>query len=280
MIRDIIREMLSSDQRLQIKRHLRKTKNKLQFWVKPVSLEYMRSILVKDLGIKKGDKIFVTSSFGGLNATFTPKDLVLLLMDIVSPEGMIMMPYYPPGSSVEWARSKNEFDMKSTVSSTGIVTNVFSKMPNVVKSLHPTKSVCAWGGNCKKIIDGHLNSLTPFSEGSPYYNLLMISDSKSIGLGTLKFPMGHCIEDVISGIGNQYEKNKADLIVRSGTETYNCSTYIHNEHRNQIPPSIFVKDAPTYRKVKIGHSYGFSVQNSAAFTYYKEQFAMGHKSIW
>ena len=40
-------------------------------------------------------------------------------------------------------------------------------MPNVVKSMHPTKSVCAWGQGAEKLIDGHIKSKTPFSGGSP-----------------------------------------------------------------------------------------------------------------
>ena len=63
----------------------------------------MRSIIVDDLGIKKGDRIIVSSSFGNLNANFSPQELVETLMDIIGKDGVIMMPYYPPINSTEWA---------------------------------------------------------------------------------------------------------------------------------------------------------------------------------
>ena len=83
MIASMIRQWLPTNVKIQIKRYIRKMKCHIQCWVQPVSLEDMRRILVDELGIKAGDKIFVTSGFGGLNATFSPKELVLLLMDII-----------------------------------------------------------------------------------------------------------------------------------------------------------------------------------------------------
>lgn len=94
MLCSFIRRILPADMRKQIKRYVRKSKSKLQFWIKPLSIEDMRRILTDDLDIKPGDKLFVTSGFGGLNATFSPKEQAQLLMDIVSSKGMIVMPYY------------------------------------------------------------------------------------------------------------------------------------------------------------------------------------------
>lgn len=91
MLCSFIRRILPADMRKQIKRYVRKSKSKLQFWIKPLD---MRRILTDDLDIKPGDKLFVTSGFGGLNATFSPKEQAQLLMDIVSSKGMIVMPYY------------------------------------------------------------------------------------------------------------------------------------------------------------------------------------------
>lgn len=78
--------------------------------------------------------------------------------------------------------------------------------------------------------------------------------------------MGHCIEDIVSGTITQYQAEKAALKIVDGNMEYMCSTYIHDEHRNQIPQPVFVKGSPTYKRVKIGHSEGFVVLNSAHTT--------------
>ncbi len=279
-MRPVIYRLFPANMRQKVKHRLRKCKCKFQFWVKPMTLEDMRHILTVELCIKKCDRIFVTSAFGSLHATFSPQELVQLLMDIVTPEGMILMPYYPPGSSTDWAKSGSVFNMQTTKASTGIVTNVFSTFPDVVKSLHPTKSVCAWGKGAANLIAGHIGSTTPFSGGSPYDKFLALGGSKSVGLGSLKYPMGHCIEDIVSGTLSQYKAGKATLKIMDGETEYICDTYVHDESRHQIPPHVFVTGAPTYKRVKMGYSEGFVVENSEAFGYYKSEFAKGRKSTW
>ena len=108
------------------------------------SLEDFRKLLVDNLGIREGDNLIVSSSFGNLNAAFSPREAIEVLQSIVTKKGLIMMPYYPPMNSDEWVQKDEIFDMALTKSGMGVLTNIFASMDGVFKSLHPTKAVCAW----------------------------------------------------------------------------------------------------------------------------------------
>lgn len=279
-IKRFILSRINSNTKKRIRKNILKTKKRLKFWIKPLTLDKLESILRNDLEIKVGDKIFVTSGFGSLNANFAPDELIKLLMRIVGVDGLIVMPFYPPGSSSEWSESGNVFDMKTTKSSTGVVTNVFSKMDGVYKSIHPTKSVVAWGKGAKELVEGHENSTTPFYKDSPYGKLLELG-SVSIGLGAEKFPMGHCIEDIVVNDTFQYKLDKAVLNVREkNNNVVQVATYIHDERRGQIPPPTYIKGCKSHKLVKVGYGYCYRLDNNKAFDYYKEEFAKGHPSIW
>lgn len=240
----------------------------------------MKHVLCVDLGISAGDKIFITSAFGALNAQFSPFDLVKLLMEIVTPDGMILMPYYPPGTSAEWADSGVVFDMQKTKSAMGVVTNVFSNMENVHKSIHPTKSIVGWGNGIEDLLEGHESTITPFSADSPYGKFLKLKGSKSIGLGVGKFPMGHCMEDIVSEKLTHYRKERIIMKVKTYNNEINVSSLVHDENRGQIPPIDFIKSCKYYKKVKVGYEYCFVIDNVKAYEFYKQQFTNGNPSFW
>ena len=244
-----------------------------------MQLSKMEKILRDDFGVKAGSKVFVTSAFGSLNANFSPEQLVDLLMRIVTQDGLILMPFYPPGSSSEWADSNSVFDMQKTKSSVGIVSDIFSHKEGVIKSFHPTKAVVGWGKYAAEILANHEIAQTPFSIDSPYGKFLMLEDSVSIGLGTCKFPMGHSIEDIVSGMLIHYRKEKSRLLVRNGENIMVVDTFIHDENRNQIPPSDYIKKCDALVKIKVGSGCCFAISNAAALQFYKEQYST-NPSIW
>lgn len=269
--------VFSSQQRNKIKRNIRKFKAKVEFWVRPVSIEKMEKVLRVDLGIVSGDKIFVTSAFGSLNATFSPKELLKLLMSIVGDKGLIVMPFYPRGSSGEWAAGGDVFDLEQTKSSMGILTNIFSEMPDVYKSNHPTKAVCAWGSNAEQIVKGHALCVSPFAEDSPYGKLMKLH-SKSLGLATGKCPMGHCCEDLLNPSLSHYY-NPVMLSVREKGVITQYPIRIHNLKKLKIAPVDYIKHSADYRKMKIGYSFSYIMENDKIMEYYRSEFLAGRTSL-
>lgn len=273
IIKNLIICIFPTHVRIKLKKWIRTVKS---IFYSRITISDIESILINELGIEKGDKLFVTSSFGNLNADFSPKELLDLLIKIVGYDGGIVMPYYPPGTSIEWAKSNSVFDVQRTISSTGVLSNILAKYPGSHISLHPTKAVVEIG--CNSIIHDHYKCKTPYGLHSPYERLLH-NGSKSIGLGTFKMPMGHCFEDLLLDDICHYYPNPYILTVRNKGKNYRVKTYVHNMKKLRIPPSKFIKQYSGYKCVRCGASWAYSVDNIDAYEYYKEEFAQGRKSV-
>lgn len=280
MNKRIIKFLTTPQQRIRLTKWKRRLK---AFFTRrrKTTLEELEKVLVNDLGLKAGDRILVTSSFGNLNADYTPQDVVNLLKDIVTEAGIIMMPYYPPVNSTVWAKEGKVFDMNSTQSGMGILTNVFSKTDGVVMSCHPTKAVCVWGENALQIAQGHEGSTTPYFWNSPYGKLLKMG-SKSVGLGLKHIPMGHAMEDILSVPHTFfYQKNKYCLrVIRQDGNLMEVETLIHDDEI--LNKCMDLRDyaeklnAKSYTKVNFGLSVLYSVDNTDLLEEMNKAFNMGY----
>lgn len=249
-----------------------------------LTLEEMKQLLTQELGLCKGDKIIVTSSFANLNASFSPTEIVHLLMDIVTEEGLIIMPYYPPLNSTEWASKNLVFDMRNTKSGMGILTNVFAKMPNVYMSKHPTKAVCAWGSNSEDIVKDHDKSTTPFYWDSPYGKLLKIH-SKSLGLGVKNIATMHAVEDILSDpIDYYYQQQKYSLeIINMDGQHEAISTLVHDDNimNKCYAPGDYVRslNCKSYKRINVGYKYAYIIDNDDLLETAKQHFKQGHTRV-
>ena len=279
----LVRKLLKSVSSSSTRKKVRRIKRHLTSIVKPtkkLSLDEMRHVLKDDLGITKGDRVIVTSGFGNLHANFSPGELISLLMEIVSEDGLIVMPYYPPISSTEWVKRQEPFDMRNTKSGMGVLTNVFSKFPNVLMSKHPIKAVCAWGKEAEEIISGHENSTTPYYWDSPYGKLLK-KDSKSLGLGVTHIPIYHAIDDVLSeqiDYFYQKEKYKLELIDKEGKSSI-IETYVHDDSiiDHGMHPRDFVAtlNCKTYKRIPVGYNVVYVINNQDLLNTCRDCFAKG-----
>jgi aminoglycoside 3-N-acetyltransferase len=92
--------------------------------------------------------------------------------------------------AVEYALGNPVFDVKRTPSRMGLITEVFRRTPGVVRSIHPTHSVAAWGQHAREIIAGHERSMTPCGRATPYGRLLQHSGKilfLGVSAGTMTF---------------------------------------------------------------------------------------------
>lgn len=273
-IKHFIKLVSTPQQRIQYKRFKRHLKA-LVFKKSKTNLEELKDVLLYEFGLKAGDRIIVSSSFGNLNGNYTPKDVVELLMEIVTPKGTIMMPYYPPTNSTIWAKENQVFDMVKTKSGTGVLTNVFSKMPGVIKTLHPTKAVCVWGKDAEELSLNHDKSTTPFYWDSPYGRLL-IKGSKSLGLGLKNIPIFHTFEDVLANpysFHYQSKKYKLKLIKEDKSEV-EIETYVHDDKILDKCPAagdyVASLHPKSFKKLKFGTAFLFTVDNNELFETVKE----------
>src|SRR3989475_3851755 len=166
----------------------------------PLTKNDFGEILRNDLNLTAGDLVYIHSGMDGLNLSFPFYRILFLIQEVIGPRGTVVFPTYPNHriSSYEWLKQGNVFDVRRTPSYTGILTEFARRQRDAVRSLHPTKSVCAIGPGAKEITATHHLSPYPYDICSPYYKLIE-GGGKIIGLGTTTnyLSFGYCVDDAL-----------------------------------------------------------------------------------
>ncbi|MGZ8845113.1 MAG: AAC(3) family N-acetyltransferase [Pyrinomonadaceae bacterium] len=166
----------------------------------PLNEQDFKNILVSDLQLTAGELVYVHSGMDGLNLDFPFYRILFLIQEVIGSQGTVVFPTYPNHriSSYEWLKQGNVFDVRCTPSYTGILAEFARRQRKGIRSLHPTKSVCAIGPAARDLTATHHLSPYPYDTGSPYYKLIAGS-GKIIGLGatTNYISFGYCIDDAL-----------------------------------------------------------------------------------
>ena len=192
-----IKKILGRNLATRLQRAWTKRKQK---WLRKVAFteEDLLFVLTKICKVKEGDVLFVHSSIGNLATTVSPHKIVRLLMELVGPEGTILMPSYPKQVSYQFLKSGTIWDVRNTPSYSGLPTEIFRRMEDTKRSLHPTKSVAAWGALRDELICEHHKHVRPYSVKSPYFKFVE-NKGKAIGIGVSARYMAfvHAIDDYL-----------------------------------------------------------------------------------
>lgn len=152
------------------------------------------------VGVARGDVLLVHSSYDRFTGfTGTVRDVIGALQESVGREGTIVMPTTPfTGTAVDWVAGGRIFDAARTPSQMGLVTELFRRSPGVIRSVHPTHPVAAWGAHAEALTRDHHRAATPCGAGSPYLRLLDY-DGKILLLGTgvTAFTFYHGVEELL-----------------------------------------------------------------------------------
>jgi len=153
------------------------------FW--PVEQQQIIAAL-RAIGIERGAVIAVHCALSQLGYVKGGAEaLIDALLEAVGPEGTVLMPSFPmTGTQREYLDSGATFDVRSTPSRSGEVTEVFRRRPEVLRSLHPTNPVCAWGRHAAELLRDHDRSLTAFGHETPYGRLAARDDTFILMLQT------------------------------------------------------------------------------------------------
>lgn len=129
---------------------------------------------LRGLGVREGDVVLVHCAFDRFDGfSGSAAEVIAVLEEAVGTAGTLLMPTIPfPGTAIDYVRSGATFDVRRTPSSMGIVSELFRRMPGVVRSLHPTHAVAARGPMAHALIADHHQAATPCGRGSPYWRLL------------------------------------------------------------------------------------------------------------
>ena len=122
------------------------------------------------LGVGAGDALLAHSSLSRFGYVEGGADAVIdALIDSVDPDGTVVVPTHTWGA----VNAQNPvFDVRSSPSVVGRVTEVFRVRPAARRGLHPTHSCAAVGPMADALLGGHETQVTPCGSRSPYQRLM------------------------------------------------------------------------------------------------------------
>jgi aminoglycoside 3-N-acetyltransferase len=129
---------------------------------------------LREVGLGEGDAVFFQSSmsaFGSIEGG--PRTVIDAIDAVVGPQALVAMPGFPlDRPAVDYLREDPVFDLRSTPSKMGAISERFRTSEGVRRSLHPTHSVCARGPGAEELVAGHERAETPFGAGTPFARLI------------------------------------------------------------------------------------------------------------
>ena len=125
---------------------------------------------LRALGVRPGTTLLMHSSLSSLGFVVGGAGAVIgALSEVIGPDGTLVLPTH------SWERAGRgdfTFDLRSTPSCVGVISEAFRTMPGVTRSLHPTHAVSAMGPRAAYLTEGHELASTPCGEGTPYARLI------------------------------------------------------------------------------------------------------------
>jgi len=149
-----------------------------------------------ELNINPGDVVLIHSSMKALNTDLSPEAFLYEVMSALTNDGTLLL----PALTYESVTSDNPvFSVLESEPCVGILPKTFLHMPGVVRSLHPTHSVCAWGAKACYMTGKHINDNTPVGPGSPFM-LLPEEHGKLLFIGDIlhSCTMMHGVEEIVN----------------------------------------------------------------------------------
>ncbi len=145
---------------------------------------YTKNDLIKDLanmGVAPTDSILVHSSMKSIGEVEGRADTVIDAFMEYFADGLFMMPTHT------WGTVKNNevYDYETSPGCVGILPEIFRKREGVLRSLHPSHSIAAWGKNAAEYIRGEENAKTPCPPDGCWGRL------RDIGAKILLLGVGH-----------------------------------------------------------------------------------------
>jgi len=206
--------------------------------------------------------IMIHSSLNGMIPMYNgnPSKLLSLIISYCKQNNITLaMPTFFGGSNLQakehYESGKHVFDVSNTISEMGMLTEIFRRIPGVVRSIHPTHSICALGPLADELTRNHHLADTTFGEGTPFCEMIKYN-TIILGLGVKSYSAGtqiHSAEDIL--------KDKYPIALHSDIIPVTCfdqsgNTLIYNL---RIRKKDYIYDWKTIRKElkKIGKEWTY-----------------------
>jgi aminoglycoside 3-N-acetyltransferase len=217
---------------------------------------------LRSLGLSDGDVVLVHSSFDafeGFSGGVT--DVVAVLQQLVGERGILLMPTIPfTGTAVEWVREHPRVDLRRTPSRMGLITELFRRSEGVVRSVHPTHPIAAWGRGAVDFVAGHQEAATPCGVGSPYHRLLECNGKilllgADVGSVTFYHTVEELLEESMPASPFTVEQFRVECVATDGTEhvtTTRLFDPLISRRRNLLPLVPEFTRRNSWRRARVG----------------------------
>lgn len=242
----------------RVRRELEQKKQRGQTIGKARLVEELRAA-----GIQPGDTLLVHSAMSKIGYLENgPKTLVDALLEVIGPNGNLLMPTSPNASfQIEYARQNPVFDVLNSPSKLGSITEYFRQLPGVKRSAHPTEPVAALGPDAVWLTEGHLGEPTPYTARSPFARLYE-KNGKILYLGVTLDNAGtnlHTLEDAVDFKYPVYADEWFPFtVIDENGQRHDIKTRVHNpdfskrRRCDELLP-LFEREEAAH-KVKIGEA--------------------------
>lgn len=174
---------------------------------------FTKSVLkeqLKQMGLKHTDTVLIHSSMKAIGEVEDGADGVLDVWQEYFEDGLLLLPTHT------WANVNGDnpvYDPVNTESCVGLLTNLFRKRPGVVRSLHPTHSMAAYGKQAAEYVAGEEFCNTPCTPGGCYDRLRQVNGKVLlVGVGHERNTFIHSVEEVLN-IPNRLADLPMELLV-------------------------------------------------------------------
>jgi len=170
---------------------------------------------LRALGIKPGDVVLMHSSMKALGTRMSPEAFLHEVIAALGPDGTLLLPALTYDNVTA---DQPLFSAKQTEPCIGLLPRVFFRMEGVVRSLHPTHSVCAYGKKAEELTSSHILDDTPVGSNSPFM-LLRSFGGKLLFIGDLvgSCTFMHGIEEM-AGVPYALTKERTRFIIENGNQ--------------------------------------------------------------
>jgi aminoglycoside 3-N-acetyltransferase len=155
------------------------------------------------IGVRRGDTVMLHSSWVPLNGfQGSPAQFAGAFREHLGPDGLLVMPSltYHNMSSAQFLAAGKPMDVRKSPSAMGLLTEVFRRNKEVLRSLSPTHPLLAWGKDAGDFLAGHERTDRPFGPESPFARLLernALLLCLDCGFPSITFT--HFVEDRLAG---------------------------------------------------------------------------------
>lgn len=154
--------------------------------------------LMQQMGMRAGSVVCIHCAMKEFyNYEGTAEDLIKKILDVVGPEGTLVMPAFPDKKLS--SQKGYIFNPKDDKTGAGYLAESFRKYPGVKRSLNVRHSVCAIGGKADMLLEGHENCENCWDENSPWYKMCQLN-ALVFNLGMPRSYIGtfhHCVESIL-----------------------------------------------------------------------------------